>query len=99
MTIIPCNRTDSVKIYLDSPDLLPSVQVPAQLIVGVDAALREMTRRGETSPELALVVQREKYPADGLVWLASYGDVHAWGVTPWAALAKLGEALRKAGDQ
>ena len=89
--VVECHRDAAVKIHTCRPGLL-SVQIPAKLILGVDAVLREMLHRGATSPELVL---RRENDADGSRWRAEYGGISAWGVTPWAAMERLGNALRK----
>jgi hypothetical protein len=90
--IIECGRSDSVKIHNPNDQGNPlSVQMPAELAFSADTVFREMCMRGETSPDLS--VRRTVGGMGHTMWLAEYGGIKGTGVTPWSAVADLGQKL------
>ena len=90
--IAECGRGDSVRIYNPNDRREPlSVTIPVELIFCVDALLREVLTRGETSP--ALEVERCKNVDGTHSWMARLGGLVASGCTPWAAMSTLGRVV------
>lgn len=90
--IVDIGRSDSVKIHNPNDQGNPlAVQIPADLLYSADVVFREMCMRGEESPRLS--VRRTIGPSGSTVWLAEYGGLRGFSMTPWGAIRDLARKI------